>query len=52
MLAKSPGMEHCTLYKLLTIKNHMTLSLFIVHTRKCQFFTIPDISMHFSYDTG
>ena len=45
-------MERCTFYKLLTIKNHMTLSLFIVYTAKCQFFTIPDTSLHFDYDTG
>ena len=40
-------MEHCTLYKFLIIKNHMTLSLSIVGTVNCQFFTIRDISMQF-----
>jgi len=44
-------MDHWTLHKLLTIKNNMNLSLFIAYTVKCQFFTIPDISMHFGYAT-
>ena len=45
-------MEHCTLYKLLIVKNHMTLSLSIVETVNCQFFTIRDISIHFAYSNG
>ena len=44
--------EYWTFHTLLTIKNHMTLSLLSVYTVKCQFFTIRDISMDFGYGTG
>ena len=44
--------EYWTLYTLLTIKNHMTLSLLTVYSVKCQFLTIRDISMDFGYGTG
>ena len=45
-------MEYWTLHTLLTIKNHMTLSLLTVYAVKCQFFTIRDISMDFGCSTG
>ena len=45
-------MDHSTLYRLLIIKNHMTLSLFLVESVKCDFYTIRDISIHFTYGNG
>ena len=42
-------MDHSTLYRL---KNHMTLSLFLVKSVKCDFYTIRDISIHFTYGKG
>ena len=45
-------MELWALYKLLMIKNHMNLSLFIVETVNCHCFTIRDITMHLCYGNG
>ena len=45
-------MDHSTLYRLLIIKNHMTLSLFLVKSVKCDIYTIRDISIHFTYGNG
>ena len=40
-------MEYWTLYKRLTIENHMTLSFCTVETVKYLCITIRDTSMHF-----
>ena len=44
--------EYWTVYKLLTVKNHMTQSLLTVYSVKCQYVTICDISMDFRYGAG